>query len=143
MNHLPKEYEDIIHLEHHRSRVHPPMSLHDRAAQFAPFAALKGYDSAIEESARLTAPQVQPGEEEARVLNARTRLLLEHIAEQPLVRITYFVPDARKQGGAYRVKEGKLRRIDEVLHRFYFTDRSEIAIENIIKIEGDWFDNQG
>ena len=48
------KYDDIIHLPHHQSAERPHMSLHDRAAQFAPFAALSGYEEAIEETVALT-----------------------------------------------------------------------------------------
>ena len=129
------DYKDIIGLPHHQSTKHKHMSLYDRAAQFAPFAALKGYDAAIEETARFTDRKVELSEEELFVLNDTTRILLDTIDQQPFVKITYFVPDEKKDGGSYRVKEGNLRRIDEVQRLFCFTDRTEISIDDIRSIE--------
>ena len=139
MKNARNEYRDIIDMPHHRSAHRKPMSLHDRAAQFAPFAALRGYEDVIEEEARVTQQKADLSEEEALALDEKTRVLLEHIAIHPLVKLTYFVPDARKEGGAYRVKEGKLRRIDTVARVFCFEDREEIAIDMIQDIEGELF----
>ena len=129
------DYKDIINLPHHQSSKHKHMSLHDRAAQFAPFAALKGYDDAIEETARLTDKRVELSEQEQFVLNEKTHWLMEHITTLPQVKITYFVPDEKKEGGAYRVKEGALRRIDEIERMFHFEDRTKICIDDIKSIE--------
>ena len=93
-------YDDIINLPHHVSTNRPRMSMHDRAAQFAPFAALVGYDDAVAESARLTESRPELDEQEQRELNARLCELADHIQEHPEVRIRYFVPDERKPGGA-------------------------------------------
>ena len=128
------DYSDILHLPHHQSSKHKHMSLHDRAAQFAPFAALKGYDSEIDESARLTEKRFVLNEEQAFTLNERTHYLIEHIREQPVITVTHFVPDMRKAGGAYHEKTGALRRIDEVQHIVYFTDGTEIELDNIFEI---------
>ena len=130
-----KEYGDIIDLPHHRSAKRQPMSLHDRAAQFAPFAALKGYDEEIKETARVTDSRAELSEEEIFMLNEKTHFLLERIEENPKVRVTYFVPDEKKEGGSYQIKEGSLRRIDEVLRILHFTDRTEISIDDIQSIE--------
>ena len=54
MENISHKYDDIINLPHHVSKKHPQMSLHDRAAQFSPFAALTGHKAAINETARLT-----------------------------------------------------------------------------------------
>ena len=93
------EYDDIIHLPHHVSRIHPQMSMEDRAAQFSPFAALTGYDAAIVETARLTAQRVELDEYERQALNKKLQFISEHLNEHPKVSITCFVPDARKEGG--------------------------------------------
>ena len=93
-------YDDIIKLPHHVSTNHPRMSMHDRAAQFAPFAALVGYDDAVAETARLTESRPELDEQEQRELNARLCELSDHIQDHPEVRIKYFVQDERKSGGA-------------------------------------------
>ena len=130
-----EDYKDIIDLPHHQSTKHKHMSLHDRAAQFAPFAALKGYDEEIKETARVTDSRAELSEEEIFMLNEKTHFLLERIEENPTVRVTYFVPDEKKEGGSYQIKEGSLRRIDEVLRILHFTDRTEISIDDIQSIE--------
>ena len=133
------EYADIINLPHHQSTKHKHMSLQDRAVQFAPFAALKGYDDEIKETARQTDSRVDLSDEDLFLLNERTHILLERINEQPKVSITLFVPDEKKEGGSYQVKEGNIRRIDEVERFIYFTDNSKINIDDIQKIESEIF----
>ena len=95
------DYDDIINLPHHVSTRHPQMSMYDRAAQFSPFAALTGYDDAIQETGRLTEQKIELDEETLEKLDERFQILQEHLGEQPEVRFTYFKPDERKEGGAY------------------------------------------
>ncbi len=130
-----EDYKDIIDLPHHQSIQHKHMNSHDRAAQFAPFAALKGYDEEIKETARETNSREDLSEEEIFILNEKAHYLLEYIERQPKVSVTYFLPDEKKEGGSYQIKEGNLRRIDEVLRTLHFTDRTEISIDNIQSIE--------
>ena len=99
-------YDDIINLPHHVSTNHPRMSVHDRAAQFAPFAALVGYDDAVAETARLTENRPELDEQEQRAINERLAYIADHIHEQPEVFIRYFVPDERKSGGAILFASG-------------------------------------
>ena len=94
-------YDDIIRLPHHVSQNHPQMSLRDRAAQFAPFAALTGYEAAVGETARLTAERRELDAQEAEELNRRLAALIARLPERPEVTVEYFVPDDRKAGGAY------------------------------------------
>lgn len=98
---MKSDYSDIIHLPHHVSKTHPQMSMHDRAAQFSPFAALTGYDSAILETARLTEEKIILNEDLQELLDIQFQQLLEHLSEKPLISITFFCPDKRKQGGSY------------------------------------------
>ena len=90
------KYDAILHLPHHVSKKHPPMPMADRAAQFAPFAALTGYDAAIRENARLTQERIDPAEAELASLDRRFRLLLEHLGERPEVRLTRFRPTSHR-----------------------------------------------
>ena len=94
---MKSDYSDIIHLPHHVSKTHPQMSMHDRAAQFSPFAALTGYDSAILETARLTEEKITLNEDLQELLDIQFQQLLEHLSEKPLISITFFCPDKRKQ----------------------------------------------
>jgi hypothetical protein len=104
-------YDDIINLPHHVSPTRQRMSMHDRAAQFAPFAALVGYDDAVAETARLTENRPELDEQEQRVINERLAYIADHIYEQPEVRIKYFVPDERKSGGAILSVSGMVTKV--------------------------------
>ena len=106
-------YDDIINLPHHVSERHPHMSVSDRAAQFAPFAALTGYGDVIKETARLTETRPELSEDEKARMDQTLRAVLNAQGENAGIVVTYFVPDARKSGGAYRRAAGKLRRVDE------------------------------
>ncbi len=127
-------YDDIIDLPHHVSKKHPQMSLHDRAAQFSPFAALTGYEDAVGEAARLTDRRQELDEEQAARLEQQLSLLTETAAERPEITVTYFLPDARKSGGKYVTVQGALRRIDETEKTLIFTDGRRIAIRDIWEI---------
>ena len=131
------EYDDIIHLPHHVSRIHPQMSMEDRAAQFSPFAALTGYDAAIAETARLTDQRVELDEYERQALNVKLQFISEHLNEYPKVSITCFVPDARKEGGEYVTVTGIVKKIEEHEKRMILMDGSMILIEDVIRIENE------
>ena len=128
------QYDDIIHLPHHRSKRRSRMSLQDRAAQFSPFAALTGFDSAIEETGRITDSRIELEEYGHALLNEKMALLQEQIKDQPQVSITYFCPDARKSGGAYREVSGRIRKIDLYRQIIAMTDGQEISIKEIVEI---------
>lgn len=128
-------YDDIIHLPHHQSGTRLHMFLHDRAAQFSPFAALTGYDAAVEEAARLTEQKLELSEEEKAALSAKLTEIKEHIKERPEVTVTYFVPDERKAGGTYVTVTGTVRRIDEFERVVVMQDQSRIPIEGIIDLQ--------
>ena len=106
-------YEDIINLPHHVSSKRPQMPMLDRAAQFSPFAALTGYDDAIHETGRLTDEKIDLSEEEKEALDRKQQILMERLGDHPALTVTYFVPDAKKSGGAYVTKSGNLKKIDE------------------------------
>lgn len=133
------QYDDIINLPHHVSTVHTHMSLHDRAAQFLPFAALTGYEDAIRETGRLTQERITLSESEIEILNERLYILAEKSDSQPKISVTYFVPDEKKAGGAYETIEGYVKRIDEYRHVLVMTDGLQIAMEDIIELEGKVF----
>lgn len=128
------EYNDIIGLPHPTSKKHPRMSALDRAAQFSPFAALKGYGEALDETARLTHERIVLDEESKAAVNEKLLALKETEREHPQVRITYFRPDARKAGGEYVTAEGQLRRLDEYRRKLILTGE-EIPIEEILSLE--------
>ena len=128
-----KKYDDIIHLPHHVSPKHPPMPLQARAAQFAPFAALSGHEDNIREAGRQTDDWVELGEDAGEELDAKLSELRDMI--HPNVRIIYFVPDKRKEGGEYRVEEGVVKRVDDIFGEIIFQSGIKIAVNRIIKKE--------
>ena len=130
-------YEDIINLPHHVSSKRPQMSMLDRAAQFSPFAALTGYDDAIHETGRLTDEKIDLSEEEKEALDRKQQFLMERLGGHPAV--TYFVPDAKKSGGAYVTKSGNLKKIDEFERWMMLMDGTKIPLDDVADIESELF----
>ena len=128
-------YDDIINLPHPVSKKHPQMPLQDRAAQFAPFAALTGHDAAIKETARLTDEKLELSEEVIAQLNEKINIIRNNIGIEQNVLITYFVPDAKKTGGSYVTYSGIVKKIDEYEHTIIMTDQTVIPIEQISDIK--------
>ena len=128
------KYDDIIHLPHHVSDKRPQMPVLDRAAQFAPFAALTGYGEAVKETARLTERRIQPDEEALDILNRRLEFIKEHIGEHLEVSVCFFRPDPRKEGGAYVTVSGTVKKLDEFRHRLVLADETEIPFEDLWEI---------
>ena len=132
-------YDDIINLPHHQSATRPHMSNYDRAAQFAPFAALTGYDDAVKETARLTDTKVELDEYSKEALNERLNMVQDAIDEQPEVSITYFLPDKKKSGGAYVTATDRVKKIDEYENIVLLQDGTKIPIDDIAEIVGEVF----
>lgn len=133
-------YDDIIDLPHHVSETHPPMSRADRAAQFSPFAALTGYDAAVREIARVTERRIELDEGVKAELNARLNCILEHLSEHPQVSITYFMPDEKKSGGAYRTVTGAVRKLDGFAKTLTLVDGIVVPMEEMVHVEGNLFE---
>ena len=133
------KYDDIIKLSHHVSKKHPQMSMEERAAQFAPFAALVGYEDAVEETARITTKRIELNEEEKNILDMKLQILNEQIRIQiyPNVTIMYFVPDIKKAGGKYIKISGTVKKIEEYKQLIILDDKTEIPINEIISINGE------
>ena len=127
-------YDDIIALPHPEPRTHPRMTLHDRAAQFSPFAALTGHSAAIAETGRLTDSRITLDESEMARVDAALQRLRELLPQAPAVSITYFVPDERKTGGSYQTITGVVRRIDTVNGALLLTDQRAIPIPDILDV---------
>ena len=113
----------------------PRMAQLGRAAQFAPFAALTGYDDAVHETARLTEQQSELDAEQLALLDEKLHALLDIIRDQPEITITYFEPDSRKSGGIYLSITGRIRRVDEVNRQIILADRTTIAMDAICEID--------
>ena len=138
-------YADIIDLPHHRSDVHPHMSIHDRAAQFAPFAALTGYDEMISEEARLTDSRIDLGESDLEQLDRKLRRLSALLAERrrPQVSALIFTPDPRKAGGRYDQVSGQAERLDTCENRLILcvadspVRKISLDLDRILDLSGD------
>ena len=133
-------YDDIINLPHHVSKTRTPMSMENRAAQFAPFAALTGHDAAIAEMARLTSEKPELSLEE---LDRLSRRLAYAVEKDATVTITFFQPDAFKNGGNYRQVSGKVMKIDEYDKVMILSNKQSIPLDYVMSIESNIFtDNE-
>lgn len=132
-------YDDVINRQHPTSKKHPRMSNMNRAAQFAPFAALTGYEESIEETTRLTDRRIELSEYEIEELDVKLNFIQEHIKERPEVIVTYFQPDERKEGGKYLTVTGNVRWIDEVNGVMVFEGETILDINTITDIEKEDF----
>lgn len=127
-------YDDIIHLPHHVSQNHPQMPLRDRAAQFAPFAALTGNEAAVGETARLTTERRELDAQEAAELNRRLTDLAARLKDRPEVTIEYFVPNNRKAGGAHVTVAGRVRNISVAERLLVMEDGAAIPMEDVASV---------
>ena len=130
-----KSYEDIINLPHHVSVTRPQMSLHDRAAQFSPFAALTGHEAAIEETARLTEQRPELEEDAKEKLDRVLSELVRCIEERPIIHITFFKQDERKDGGSYLSSTGRVYKLNINKRLIVMEDGTEINFDDILNIQ--------
>ena len=130
------DYDDIISLPHHVSAKHPGMSIIDRAAQFSPFAALTGLGAALDETARLTDARIELSEDQKEEIDLALRRLQEQTAsgEAPEVEITWFCPDDKKSGGAYRTATGAVKKVDEFGKMVILRDGDRIPFGDIVLV---------
>ena len=135
---MDKKYVEIINMPHHVSFNHPHMNNHDRAAQFAPFAALTGYDALIKEMARQTNKKITISKEKAEEISSKLTYLKERIKENIIISVVYFKKDKTKDGGAYLEIEGVLKSIDEY-HKTIKIDNILIKINDIYDIDSTIF----
>ena len=133
------KYDEIMGLPHHVSKTRPQMPMSDRAAQFAPFAALTGYDAAIKETGRLTDERIELDVEALSALDMKYQLLMEALDEAPEVTITYFQPDERKAGGKYVSAVGTVKKIDNFERRITMRDGTRIPMDDVLSIDGELF----
>lgn len=140
---MKSKYDEIMGLPHHVSRTRPQMPVSDRAAQFAPFAALTGYDDAVEETGRWTDDRVELSEGELAALNRKYQVLREYLRAHPEgapeVIFDYFQPDERKAGGAYRTVTGRVKKLDEYRRRIVLEDGTVLPMADITDVSGEMF----
>ncbi len=133
------EYDDLIYLPHPVSRKHPPMSAMDRAAQFSPFSALTGYEAVLREAGRLTDNRAELSEYSRDILDQKQKILLDAAPTYPEITITYFIPDRRKQGGAYGTLKGNLKKIDLARRVIILLDGTEVSLDDVADIQCELF----
>lgn len=133
------KYDAILHLPHHVSEKHPTIPMEERAAQFSPYAALTGFGAVIDETRRLTDPRRALSEEALARLNRQYQLLSEHLTVRPEITLTYFQPDAKKDGGAYLTLTGRVKKVEAYEQRLVLEDGKAVAMENIMSMEGKVF----
>lgn len=137
---VDSRYEDMLDLPHHVSLTHPQMLLGDRAAQFAPFAALTGHEAAIRETARITGGRKELDENAKARLDQKLEILKKQGGE---VSLLYFQPDEKKEGGTYVTAAGNVKRIDTNRRVLVMGDGAEISVDEIAEMEGTVFDSMG
>jgi hypothetical protein len=140
MNNSNNKYEDIINMPHYVSSTRSRMSRIDRAAQFAPFAALTGYESSVKEEARLTDKKIELDEYMIALLDEKIRIIQELLPDCPEVEITYFIPDKNKDGGQYVSVIGGVMKVDTYERSIVMEDQLIIPIKDIIDIKCDKVD---
>ena len=141
INKDPHRYDDIIDLPHHISKDRHHMSLSDRAAQFAPFSALTGYEESIEETARKTEDEINLSQDELDELDLRFSIILDKINERPLITIKHFIPDEYKDGGSYIYSTFKLKRYDPLKRILIAEDKKEYDLDYIIEVDSQVIDD--
>lgn len=132
-------YDDIINLENYEPRFHKRMDRYNRAAQFASFAALKGYEDMIEEEARITDKKIELTEEEIFILNNKLNLIISKMEQHPIIKIKYFIKDSKKNGGIYKIINKPIKRINNLKRSIELINGVTIPISSIVEIEADIF----
>ena len=133
------KYDDIINMPAPVSEYHPQMSMINRAAQFAPFAALTGYDDAIDETARTTIGKAELESGETDIINLKLNVLKGNSTKHPEIEITYFIRDEYKDGGKYITVKGRFRKLDEYALILFLEDGTFIPVDDIYDISGEIF----
>ncbi len=135
----PHRYDHIMHLPNPEPTVRPRMAIEKRAAQFAPFAALTGYEESVAEEARLTEEKLELSEDMIDMIDARLAVIQHHIKEQPNIAVTYFIPDNKKAGGRYVTVSGNVKKLDGMKCAIIMTNGTKIPIGDVQYIDGDMF----
>ena len=137
---MNEKYECIFRHSRKYTPEHPPMPNGERAAQFAPFAALTGFDEAIDETARFTDRQAELSESSLAELDRKMRLICRDMYSMPEVSLTYFVADERKNGGKYVSLSGRVSKVDARKRQIFFSDGRSVDMDSIIEMRGSVFD---
>ncbi len=135
------KYDDIIDLDPPVSKKHPQMSMHNRAAQFSPFAALSGHAAAIQETARLTDRKIDLDEEKKAEINRKLSTILSLKDNPPEITLTYFKADSKKDGGEYLKISGTLKKVDSYSHEIIMSDGTHIHADDIYEVDSEFFNS--
>ena len=135
------KYNDIINLPHHVSEKHVRMTIEERSAQFAPYAALTGYEGQVKETARLTDRRIELDEELKVILDMKIQVIQELISNKPELEVTYFIPDDKKDGGRYETILDNINKIDIYKQQMIMQNGAIIDIKEIIDINSNIFKN--
>lgn len=138
---MNNNYEDIKNLPHYEPKYHPRMSSYQRAAQFAPFAALTGYEDLVKESSRLTDKKIELSEYERSILDEKLLLIQNNIKIKPNIIITYFIKDKKKNGGKYITISSNVKSIDLVNRFIKLVSNQKILIDDIYDLNSELFIN--
>ncbi len=136
-----KNYDDIINLPHHVSKNHPQMSRYNRAAQFAPFSALTGYEESINEAGRYVTNKIELDDSNKEEINFKLNILNNLINQRNQVTFVFFSKDKLKNGGSYKTIKGILKKYDEINNLIILEDKTKIYIDDIFSIKSPIFDN--
>lgn len=136
---IDKDYSDIINLPHHTSKNRTPMTLYNRAAQFAPFSALNSYEDSLRETSRITEELVTLSDNQIDDISFKLQVLEEHLKEPIEVTIKYFQKDNKKKGGAYLSITGIIKKFDYYNRTITFTNQTVIHLDDIIDIHSPYF----
>lgn len=136
-----KNYDDIINLPHHVSKNHPQMSRYNRAAQFAPFSALTGYEESINEAGRYVTDKIELDDSNKEEINFKLNILNNLINQRNQVTFIFFSKDKLKNGGSYKTIKGILKKYDEINNLIILEDKTKIYIDDIFSIKSPIFDN--
>ena len=136
-----ERYSDIIDLPHHQSMRRPHMSVYNRAAQFAPFAALTGYDQMVQDTAgmQLNDEKRVLSDDVRRVLDEKLQILREHLKEQPEIEVIFYDDKAGVNGGAYRFVSGNLKKFEESPAVLILDSNLKINCADILRVQGKIF----
>ena len=134
------KYDDLLNKPHHVSKTRKQISQYDRAAQFAPFAALTGYGEAINETGRIVEKRKTLTEEEQDIISSRLFQINERIKEKIEVTVIHFVSDKKKDGGFYKSYKGVVKKVDEYEQRLVFEDKTRIQFEDLLSLSSEIFE---
>ena len=136
-------YEDIVNLPRPISKKHPEPTMLERAARFAPFAAITDYEEMVLEEARITEERITLDENALNLLNEKLYILQKFPDQMPTLKVTYFEPDKKKSGGAYVTYKGTVKRVESYQKLLVMNDGKKIPFEDICTLESELFDTLG